>query len=155
MEKRIVLSKRDQMRLRGLIANQHSLTAQDRETLLDLQAEMERALIVDAGDLSEDVVALDSQVLVRDTTTGLCSAYTVVSPSQADLANGRVSVLAPLGTALLGYRSGDEVEWWMPGGLRRLKIEAVLQAEDSASDQRVTSVLLRSTPPVRETYAMQ
>lgn len=131
MDKRIVLSKRDVMRLRALFGRTHSLSAMDRENLLDLQQEVERAVIVEDEQLPEDVVALDSRVLVRDVESGVCSVYTLVSPSQADLSNGRVSVLAPLGTALLGFRRGDEVEWWMPGGWRRLRIEAVMQSERS------------------------
>jgi regulator of nucleoside diphosphate kinase len=52
--------------------------------------------------------------------------YTVVFPSEADLAARRISVLAPVGTALIGYRAGDVIEWATPGGTRRLQIEAVL-----------------------------
>ncbi len=126
MEKRIVLSRHDAARLRALISHQRMLTDADRETLLDLREEIDRAFIVEDDRLPEDAVALDSRVLVRDLATGKSRVYTLVSPSQADLTDGRVSVLAPLGTALLGYRTGDEVEWNMPGGWRRLRIEAVL-----------------------------
>jgi|ADGO01.1.fsa_nt_gi Transcription elongation factor len=131
MEKRIVLSRHDAARLRALISQQRMPTEADRETLLDLRNELDRASIVDDEHLPNDVVALDSRVLVRDLETGKSRVYTLVSPLQADLSQGRISVLAPLGTALLGYRVGDEVEWNMPGGLRRLRIEAVLQSTDS------------------------
>lgn len=134
MDKRIVLSKHDLMRLRALFGTYASLSAMDRENLLDLREEVERANIVDTDQLPADVVALDSSVVVRDVETGVCSSYTVVLPSQADLSAGRVSILAPLGTALLGFRKGDEVEWYMPSGLRRLKIEAVTQAEKWPED---------------------
>lgn len=134
MEKRIVLSRTDVLRLRGLLANDRSLTAEDRETLLDLREEMDRATIVDADRLPEDVVALDTSVRVRDIETGERSTYTLVCPAQADPARGRISVLAPLGTALLGYRTGDEVEWPMPRGLRQLKIEAVMRQHESPDD---------------------
>ena len=126
MKKRMLLTTPDVMRLRGLIRNPRSAPVVDRETLLDLQAELERAFIVEADQFPDDIVALDSRVLVRDLATNRCTVYTPVYPAQADPASGCVSVLAPLGTALLGYRKGDEVEWWMPGGLRRLKIEAVM-----------------------------
>lgn len=131
MEKRIVLSRPDLLRLRALIRNHRPSTAVDRETLLDLQAELERAFVVEADEFPDDIVALDTRVLVRDLATNRCNVYTLVRPAQADPTNGSVSVLAPLGTALLGYRKGDEVEWWMPGGLRRLKIEAVMQPQHS------------------------
>lgn len=139
MEKRIVLSKHDVMRLRGLLSAQRWLAPKDREHLLDLQEEIERAVIVDAAALPADVVAVESTVLVRDAESALCSVYTLVFPAQADLAARHISVLAPLGTALLGYRAGDEVEWRMPGGLRRLKIEAVKHAERSPDSPRPSS----------------
>lgn len=131
MEKRIVLSKRDLLRLRAFMRNTQSLSALDREHRRDLQDEIERAITVEDRDLPSDVIAIDSKVLVRDVETSLATRYTVVLPAQADPARAQISVFAPLGTALLGYRTGDVIEWWMPGGLRRLKIEAVLQAEQS------------------------
>lgn len=131
MEKRIVLSERDAMRLRALIKQQTLATAQDREMLLDLREEMERAWIVDEEHLPDDAVALDSRVVVRDLETSARSVYTLVSPAHVDVAHGRVSVLAPLGIALLGYRTGDVVEWQMPGGWRRLRIEVVEQVRTS------------------------
>lgn len=134
MDKRIVLSKQDLLRLRALLGTYASLSAMDRENLLDLRDEIERAAIVELEQLPADVVTLDSSVRVRDIETNLRTTYQLVLPSQADLANGRVSVLAPLGTALLGFREGDEVEWTMPGGLRRLRIEAVMQADKSPDD---------------------
>lgn len=134
MDKRIVLSKQDLLRLRALFGTYASLSVMDRENLLDLKAEIERAAIVEMEQLPADVVTLDSRVQVRDVETNLRTTYQLVLPSQANLANGRVSVLAPLGTALLGFRAGDEVEWTMPGGLRRMRIESVTQAEKSPDD---------------------
>lgn len=134
MDKRIVLSKQDLLRLRALFGTYASLSGMDRENLLDLKDEIERAAIVEMEQLPADVVTLDSRVQVRDVETNLRTTYQLVLPSQANLANGRVSVLAPLGTALLGFREGDEVEWTMPGGLRRLRIESVTQAEKSPDD---------------------
>jgi regulator of nucleoside diphosphate kinase len=58
----------------------------------------------------------------------------VVFPSEADSEQGKISILAPVGTALLGYRVGDTVEWKLPGGLRRLKIERILYQPEAAGD---------------------
>jgi len=70
---------------------------------------------------------MHAAVRVRDLESGRRQELTLVSPHEADVSAGRISVLAPLGTALLGYRLGDVVERVMPGGLRRLLIEAVSQ----------------------------
>jgi regulator of nucleoside diphosphate kinase len=70
---------------------------------------------------------------VHDLTSGARREMVLVLPGEADVAAQRISVLAPLGTALLGYREGDEVEWVMPGGLRRLRVERVTQQEERAA----------------------
>ena len=122
--RRIELSRADLERLRAIL-DPRKASFQDREHLLDLQQEIDEARIVDTDDMDADVVTMQSEVRVRDRTTGVSRDYRLVSPANADLAAGRLSVLAPLGTALLGYREGDEVEWQMPGGPRLVRIEKV------------------------------
>ncbi len=129
MEGRIVLSKHDFLRLRSLLGGPGRKVANDREHLLDLQEEMDRATVVEPEQLPPEVVAIDSRVTVLDQGSGVSNTYTLVLPAEADASRGAISVLAPLGTALLGYRNGDEVEWDTPGGLRQLKITAVEHGE--------------------------
>jgi regulator of nucleoside diphosphate kinase len=131
MEGRIILSTRDLLRLRALLSS-HRASANDRAHVLDLQQEMDRAAIVDAA--PTNVVAIGSTVIVLDVETGAHNHYTLVLPEQAEAAEGRISVLAPLGTALLGCRIGDIVEWSMPGGMYRLQIKDVLHAHHSGDD---------------------
>jgi len=139
MEKRLMLSQSDLMRLRVLIRNERSLGLIDRGNLLDLQNEIDNAVIIDTQDLLDDLVTLDSRVLVRDLESGICTVHTLVCRSRADLSQGELSVLAPLGVALLGYCAGDEIEWHMPGGRKELRIEAVLQQSPRAPQPRTHS----------------
>jgi regulator of nucleoside diphosphate kinase len=125
MENTITLSKPDYLRLRGLLSTQRGAALGDRERLLDLEDEMERAMIVEADTLPADVVAIDSTVILLDLESGAHDQYALVLPAKADASRGLISVIAPLGTAVLGARVGDVVEWPMPGGLRRMRIEAV------------------------------
>ena len=127
---RIVVTQPDLERLRAILGSR-SGSQHDREHLLDLREELDQARIVGEEEVSADVVTLQSKVRVRDRETGTPTDYTLVSPAHADVRSGHVSVLAPLGTALLGYREGDEVEWQMPGGVRRLRIERVRQPQQS------------------------
>jgi regulator of nucleoside diphosphate kinase len=131
---RIVVTRSDLKRLRAILGSR-GISVRDREHLLDLSVELDRAHVVHDDEVPSDVVTLQSQVRVRDPETGMPSNYTVVSPGQADVSSGHVSVLAPLGTALLGYREGDEVEWQMPGGIRRLWIERVIQPQPLSADR--------------------
>jgi regulator of nucleoside diphosphate kinase len=98
--------------------------------LHELASELERALLLTREAIPADVVVMDSRIHVLDVASGERREYTLVYPVDANPAAGRISVLAPLGTAMLGYREGDEVEWLMPGGLRRLRIEKVRRLDE-------------------------
>lgn len=127
MESKIMISRDDLHRLRPLLRSP-AIQAIERESLHDLFDELDRAMIVRHEHLPSDVVALGSRALVRDLVAGEEAHYTLVLPSEANVSLGRISVLAPLGTALLGSRVGDEIEWHTPGGLRRLSIRTVRHA---------------------------
>jgi len=122
----IFVAENDALRLRELLA-ERSTAVRDQDHLAGLAAELERALILETGRVPGDVITMHTQVKVLDLASGERRELTLVYPWQANVSAGRISVLAPLGTALLGYRVGDEVEWTMPGGLRRLRIEKVCQ----------------------------
>lgn len=125
MEGKIVMSRQDSNRLRSLVAAERTRRGRNRGHLDDLEHELDRARVVEGQLLPDDRVAVNSTVRVRDLDSGVSHAYTLVWPSHADAAKRRISVLAPMGTALLGCRAGDRIEWLMPGGLVRLTIEEV------------------------------
>ena len=81
---------------------------------------------------------MDSQVCIKDLDTQEEIVYTIVFPAYSDIKQNRISVLSPVGTALLGYRVGDDIEWKVPGGIRKLKIKKILYqpevAENGKSD---------------------
>src|SRR5215471_18409189 len=122
----IQITNPDVERLRRLIEARTKVATRDQENLEMLAKELERAEVVPANEISADAVTMHSHVLVRDLNSGVESAYTLVFPPDADITQGKISILAPIATALLGYREGDEIEWPTPGGLRRLKVAKVL-----------------------------
>ncbi len=89
--------------------------------LVTLKEELDSARVVAGNEIPPDVVSLDSEVRVRDLESGEAAAYRIVFPRDACGAEDRLSVLAPLGTALLGCRAGDTVA--LPG--KRLQVEQV------------------------------
>ncbi len=129
-DRQIVIPKSDAARLRDLLAAR-ARTEHDQGHLHELAAELERALIAEPGEAPEDVITMHTRVQVLDLVSGERRELVLVFPHEADLSAGRISVLAPLGTALLGNREGDEVEWLMPGGLRRLRVERVRRSAES------------------------
>jgi regulator of nucleoside diphosphate kinase len=141
-DRHIVITKSDAASLRGLLAARMR-TAHDQDHLEDLGAELERALVAERDDVPRDVVTMHTRVHVLDLKSRERRELVLVFPSESEPAAGRISVLAPLGTALLGYREGDEVEWRMPGGVRRLRIEKVWQppAEGSADPRELETAV--------------
>jgi regulator of nucleoside diphosphate kinase len=127
-ERTIYISESDLERLERLVLGGRGWRrdGRDAEYLQALEAELDRARVMAAGDIPADVVTMHVPVRVTDLDDGHQRILTLVFPGEADSAQGKISVLAPIGTALLGYRAGDTVEWPVPGGLRRLRIEAVL-----------------------------
>jgi regulator of nucleoside diphosphate kinase len=122
----IHITEGDMLRLRQLLGARARGAALDQEHLESLAQELDRAIVVSEAESPRDVVGMGTRVRVRDLDSGETKDYTIVYPWEADVESNKVSVLAPLGTALLGYRVGDEIEWRMPGGVRRLRIEEFL-----------------------------
>ena len=118
----IVITETDAATLRELL-NARARVERDQGHVDELAAELERALVAGPDEVPADVITIHSRVALLDLVTGERRELVLVLPRESDPGAGRISVLAPLGTALLGYRAGDEVEWTMPGGLRRLRIE--------------------------------
>jgi regulator of nucleoside diphosphate kinase len=124
----IVISQTDAVRLRALLAAR-ATSERDQEHLHELASELERARIAAFDEVPANVITIHSRVRVLDLASGERRELTLVLPRESDAGIGRISVLAPMGTALLGYRVGDEVEWRMPGGLRRMRVESVQRLE--------------------------
>lgn len=131
MRDRIYITDADFERLRRLIAGRRGANSVDQEYLDILEQELDRAEIVQPDAIPQDVVTMDSEVRLRDLESGEVRVYRLVFPSQRRTENS-ISVLAPIGTAMLGYRVGDVIEWRVPKGIRRLKVLDVIYQPEAA-----------------------
>ncbi len=132
----IVVTRPDHERLRILIESARARKRWEEMHLLALADELESAEIVEPDCVPPDVVTMRSRVRVLDMVSGEATTYTICYPTEANFEAGRLSVLAPIGTALLGYREGDVIEWPVPGGVRVLKIEKLEHQPESAARPR-------------------
>jgi regulator of nucleoside diphosphate kinase len=130
----IFITQFDKDRLDELIEVAEAFGDQDRKDLHDLQEELDHAKIVAPKKVPPSVVTMNSRVLLRDVDTSEEMTYTLVFPKDADIDGGAISVLAPVGTAILGYSEGDMVEWQVPSGRRRISIEKILYQPEAAGD---------------------
>lgn len=99
-----------------------------------LEEKLEFAESVAPQDIPPDVVTMRSKVSLKDLDSGEKLDYSIVFPSEANHVEGKISILAPLATALLGYKRGDTVEFQAPSRLRKLRIEEILYQPESAGD---------------------
>lgn len=127
-ERKIHITEPDMARLRDLLAS--AKRRNYHRDLAVLEAELARASVVPPHRIPSDVVTMNSQVVLRDMQTRRNTTYTLVFPEDASLEDNRISVLAPIGMALLGQKKGDSIEWRVPAGIRRLKVlDVVFQPE--------------------------
>lgn len=124
--RKIHITQIDLQRLCRVVASELDLHDGSSRRLTELIAELERAEVVLSDEIPDDVVTMNSTVVLRDLDTGETETYTLVYPNHANIARNRLSVLAPVGTAILGYQVGDVVRWRVPAGVRRLRVEEVL-----------------------------
>lgn len=125
---RITVSSLDMERLEALLESPRASAFAGRDALA---AELERAEVVAPGKVPPDVVTMNSVVRFEMDTPRQEFQLTLVYPKDADNSGGKISVLAPVGSALLGLSVGDEIEWPRPdGGATKVRIvEVVFQPE--------------------------
>ena len=115
-EAKIYVSKMDLERLTRLIeiTRENDDNSGKQGHLDRLEEELDRADVVDPKDVPSDVITMRSKVRLKDLSTGEEMVYSLVFPTEANLDEGKISVLAPIGTAMLGYSRGDVIEWEVP-----------------------------------------
>jgi regulator of nucleoside diphosphate kinase len=128
----IIMSEADHERLEALIESVRYSASLREDYLAALEGELRRARVVPQSEVPPEVITMNSVVRLRDLDTDETEQYELVYPADADMAHNRISVLAPVGTAILGYRLGDVIKWPVPAGLRRLRVEEVLYQPERA-----------------------
>jgi regulator of nucleoside diphosphate kinase len=131
--RRITLTELDMARLRRVIEQYgcgRNAAACER-----LEAELDSAEVVSSADVSHDVVTMNSRARFVDEHTGTEGEATLVYPFEANVDEGRISVLAPIGAALLGLSIGEAIDWPMPDrSTRRLRVTGILYQPEAAGD---------------------
>jgi len=121
----IVITAADHAELSAVVALTSTVSSRMKFEMRLLENELKRAKIVEPEDIPRDVITMNSRVELVDLETEERMRFTLVLPSDAKIEEGKISVFAPLGTAMLGYRVGDEFQWHVPYGIRRLKVTTV------------------------------
>jgi regulator of nucleoside diphosphate kinase len=133
-ERTIYITELDRKRLVERLHSSEWVPEIDQDNLAELEQELLRAEIVSPREIPGDVITMNSTVRLRDLDTRKEVIYTLVFPAEANAAENRISVLAPIGTAMIGYRVGDVITWKVPAGSRRLKVEEIVYQPEKAGD---------------------
>lgn len=117
----VILTEEDYHQLKGYINHDG-----DGEDEMTLSGELKRAVILRKDAFPPHAVRLNSKVSILDIEKDRVIDFTLVMPAHADMHNNKVSILTPMGAALIGFRKGEEVEWKVPAGLKRFRILDVI-----------------------------
>lgn len=126
-ENRIFITDQDYHRLMTLVSQAEGPWAEA------LEEELGRANVISQKEIPNSIVTMNSKVKFLDESTGSESEVTLVYPRDAKLEEGRISILAPVGIALLGLSVGQSIDWKMPNGAtKKLKVQAVVYQPEAA-----------------------
>lgn len=132
----IFLTTKDVEKLRDLIREAYHTEYRGSNYLKLLAGEIEKASVVQPDQIPSNVITLNSKVRLVDQQTNEEMIYSLVFPEDADPSQGKISILAPIGTAMLGYKVGDTFEWDTPGGKRIIRVEKILYQPEASGDEQ-------------------
>jgi regulator of nucleoside diphosphate kinase len=122
----LILTKDDYSLLLSYLKQWWQNKTLDRSHAEALQQELKRAKVVDPIDMPADVVRLNSKVIIKTTDKDETMELTLVTPELANIKERKISIMAPIGTALIGFRKGQKVKWNVPAGKKTFTIVDVI-----------------------------
>jgi regulator of nucleoside diphosphate kinase len=122
INKQLLLTKDDHQLILSYLKGTRKNPGFDRKDAEELRHELEKSKLVGKEDFPLDVVRINSIVRVKMEGKEGAMEFTLVTPDRADIKEKKISVLAPIGTAVLGFRQGQRVQWKVPAGKRTITI---------------------------------
>lgn len=116
----LIISARDYNTIKSLI-EQMEIRHQIKESH-QLREEIKKMKIITDVDILKTIVGLNSEVIIHDMVSSKKVNFKITLPTMANIKEKKISILAPISIALLGFKSGDQIEWKMPGGIKKIKI---------------------------------
>lgn len=130
--KDILITESDYKNLISLIQNERQKKMVSAELIANLSEELKRAKKVAPKKIPADIITMDSSFILTDLSTNKDINLQLVYPSDADIKQQKISVLAPIGTALLGYQEGDIIEWKVPSGIGKYLVKKIVYQPQAA-----------------------
>ena len=134
---KIIVNRLDYLRIQKCIndAKQFkSISASEAESLLK---ELNSAKIVEPQEIPDNVVTMNSIVKISFLNSDKRIEFQIVYPNQANLKENKISIFSPIATALIGYKVSDEIEWVVPAGVTKIKIDKIIYQPEASGDYTV------------------
>ncbi len=131
---KIILNRLDYLRIKKCISDAKqfkSISASEEETLLK---ELNSAKIVEPQEIPDNVVTMNSIVRISFLNTNKQVEFQIVYPNQANLKDNKISIFSPIATALIGYKIKDEIEWIVPAGLTKIRIDKIIYQPEASGN---------------------
>ena len=126
----LVLRKDDYDIIQSLLRNTYQKHSFDRKNIEELQLDLKKAKLVSPEKFPVDAVRLNSRVKIKEDTNDKIMVFVVVTPEKANIKERKISVMAPIGAALIGFRQGQQVKWQVPSGKKTFTIMEVSNQHD-------------------------
>jgi regulator of nucleoside diphosphate kinase len=133
----VLITKLDHTRLKKSIQtalSERTITQKEADGLLH---ELDSAQLVESYEIPPDVVTMNSIVKLKFLKQNKEIEIQIVYPEDADSGNNKISIFSPIATALIGYKTGDEIEWFVPAGLTKMKIMKIIYQPEKAGEYQL------------------
>jgi regulator of nucleoside diphosphate kinase len=130
----IILNKLDFSRINICIYEAKRLSKIGVNEVENLLSELQSAKVVEPHEIPRDVVTMNSIVKVSFLNTNKSIQFQIVYPDQANIREKKISIFSPVATALIGYKVDDEIEWIVPLGKTKLRIDEIIYQPEAAGD---------------------
>lgn len=130
----IIISEKDALRLRECMHHFRVSSNTYTKEINNLTKELNRAEIVDSANMPDNVVTMHSVVKLKYLETDKIIEMEIVYPDEADIKKNKISIFAPIATALLGYKKGDVINWEIPSGKVKIMIDDIIYQPEAAGD---------------------
>ena len=131
---KIIITRNDFSRIQKSIDYAKSMNSIRKNEVENLINELHSAVIVEPHEVPGDVVTMNSSVKIRFPGSNKSMQFQIVYPGDANIRENKISIFSPVATALIGYKAGDEIDWIVPSGLTKIRIEEIVYQPEAAGD---------------------
>ncbi|MBS1765330.1 MAG: nucleoside diphosphate kinase regulator [Bacteroidetes bacterium] len=131
---KLIINRLDYARIKKSINDAKQFRSISNEEAEKLLKELESAKIVEPEAIPSNVVTMNSIVKLSFQNTNKQIQFQIVYPEQANVKENKISIFSPIATALIGYKVGDEIEWVVPAGLTKIRVDEIIYQPEAAGD---------------------